>query len=162
MITWGRGYYSDVCLLKPRSRGSLTLRSREPEAAPRIDLNLLADPDDHEALLRGAKLLRRMLARPSLKSGNAREVVPGPSVVTDDDLVQFMHDRLGTAYHPVGTCRMGPRTNEQTVVDTELKVVGLDNVRVADASVMPEIVAGNTNAPTMMIAARAADHILSG
>ncbi len=160
MIAWGRGYYCDVCLLKPRSRGSLTLRSPDPDDSPRIDLNLLDDPADDETLLRGARLLRNILSRPSLKAGTAREVVPGPDVTSDDDLREFVHERLGTAYHPVGTCRMGARTDEQAVVDPSLRVIGLDNVRVADASVMPEIVAGNTNAPAMMIADRAADYIL--
>ncbi len=159
MITWGSGYYSDVCLLKPVSRGRLKLRSADPSEAPLIDLNLLDDPADQDALLRGAKLLRRVLAHPSLKTGTAREVLPGSTVQSDDDLIDFIRSRLGTAYHPVGTCRMGAPTDERTVVDPKLQVLGLDNVRVADASIMPEVVAGNTNAPTMMIAGAAAEFI---
>ena len=161
MLTWGRGYYCDVCLLKPDSRGRLELRSPDPFDAPRIDLNLLSETSDRDTLLRGARLLRRLLAHPALKTGDACELVPGPAVQSDDDLMEFVQKRLGTAYHPVGTCRMGKPGNTATVVDPELRVVGLDNVRVADASVMPEIVAGNTNAPTMMIADAAVDFIRS-
>ncbi|MDJ0909070.1 MAG: GMC family oxidoreductase N-terminal domain-containing protein [Woeseiaceae bacterium] len=159
MLTWGRGYYSDVCLLKPRSRGRLGLHSADPETAPAIDLNLLADDIDREAFMRGVRLLRKLLEHPALKTGDAHELVPGPDVTTDEDLVAYVNDRLGTAYHPVGTCRMGAAGDPDAVVDPELKVSGLDNVRVADASVMPDIVAGNTNAPTMMIADKAAEMI---
>ncbi len=159
MITLGRGYYSDVCLLKPKSRGKLALRSPDPGKAPAIALNLLSDESDQDAMLRGAKLLRRMLAHPKLKTRDATELVPGPDVRTDEDLMQFIHQKLGTAYHPVGTCRMGRAGDPQSVVDPELRVVGLDNVRVADASVMPEVIAGNTNAATMMIADRAVEFI---
>ncbi len=161
-VVWGRGYYCDVCVLKPRSRGRLRLASADPASAPVIDLNLLAEPDDEATLMRGAKLLRRILANPALKTGNAQELVPGPDVQTDDHLRAMIHARLGTAYHPVGTCRMGPTDDERSVVDPALKVIGLDNVRVADASVMPEIIAGNTNAASMMIGSTAADLINAG
>ena len=102
-------------------------------------------------MLRGVKLLRELLARPELKTGDAEELVPGPAVATDEELADYIAQRLGTAYHPVGTCRMGDAKDPRTVVDPKLRVVGLDNVRVADASIMPEVVAGNTNAPAMMI-----------
>lgn len=160
MLTWGRGYYSDVCLLKPESRGRLRLRSRDPDAAPAIDLNLLSEPGDKEALLRGAKLLRRILASPPLKHADAHELVPGPSV-DEDDLPAFIEERLGTAYHPVGTCRMGPDDDPRSVVDPNLRAVGIENLRVADASIMPEIIAGNTNAASMVIGERAADVMMS-
>ena len=159
MLAWGRGYYSDVCLLKPASRGRLTLASPEPDRAPHIDLNLLAAAEDREILLRGVKLLRKLLAHPSLTGGDAVEVVPGESVQNDDELLEVIGTRLGTAYHPVGSCRMGAEDDPRTVVDSELRVIGLENVRVADASIMPEIVAGNTNAPSMMIGEIAADRI---
>ncbi len=162
MLVWGRGYYSDVCLLKPRSRGELQLASRDPGAAPIIDLNLLDDENDRSTMLAGAKLLRSILARPELKRGNAMELVPGPGVSTDDELWDLITSRLGTAYHPVGTCRMGYREDPRSVVDPSLRVIGLENVRVADASVMPEIVAGNTNAPSMIIGEIAADQVKRG
>ncbi|MDJ0699633.1 MAG: GMC family oxidoreductase N-terminal domain-containing protein [Woeseiaceae bacterium] len=162
MLVWGRGYYSDVCLLKPRSRGELRLASRDPRAEPIIDLNLLDDEADRRTMLAGAKLLRAILARPELKSGNARELVPGPGVASDEELWDLIASRLGTAYHPVGTCRMGNADDPRCVVDPSLRVIGLENVRVADASVMPEIVAGNTNAPSMIIGEVAADRMKRG
>jgi choline dehydrogenase-like flavoprotein len=158
-VVWGRGYYSDVCLLKPKSRGRLSLAARDPRAAPNIDLNLLADPDDDATLLDGAKLLRRILRSPHLKTGDARELIPGPNVASDEELRAMIHERLGTAYHPVGTCRMGPAGHAETVVDPRLSLVGIDNVRVADASIMPEVIAGNTNAASMMIGEAAAEFI---
>ena len=159
-ITWGRGYYGDVCLLKPTSRGRLRLASVEIDDDPIIDLNLLSNYEDRQTLLRGLKLLRRILSNPALSGSGAHEVVPGPAVQSDDELLQYIYERLGTAYHPVGTGRMGDPADPMTVVDSNLRVIGLENVLIADASVMPEIVAGNTNAPTMMIADVAADQII--
>ena len=158
-ISWGNGYYCDVCLLKPNSRGRLRLASAEIDDDPIIDLNLLSDYEDRQTLLRGLKLLRRVLSNPALSGSGAKEAVPGPAVQSDDELLQYIYERLGTGYHPVGTCRMGDPADPMTVVDSNLRVIGLENVRIADASVMPEIVAGNTNAPTMMIADVAADRI---
>jgi choline dehydrogenase-like flavoprotein len=159
-ITWGRGYYCDVCVLKPASRGRLRLASAEIDDDPIIDLNLLSEYEDRQTLLRGLKLLRRVLGNPALSGSGAIEVVPGPAVQSDDELLQYIYERLGTAYHPVGTCRMGDPADPMTVVDSNLRVIGLENVLVADASVMPQVVAGNTNAPTMMIADVAADRIM--
>ena len=158
-ITWGRGYYGDVCVLKPASRGRLRLASARIDDDPIIDLNLLSNYEDRQTLLRGLKLLRRILGSRSLSGSGAQEVVPGADVQSDDELLQYIFDRLGTSYHPVGTCRMGDPADPMTVVDPNLRVVGLENVLVADASIMPELVAGNTNAPTMMIADVAADRI---
>jgi choline dehydrogenase-like flavoprotein len=158
-VVWGRGYYSDVCLLKPKSRGRLSLASSDPRKAPAIDLNLLADPDDDATMLAGAKLLRRILASPQLKTSNARELVPGPDIDTDGELRELIHERLGTAYHPVGTCRMGPADHPDSVVDPRLNLIGIENVRVADASIMPEVIAGNTNAASMMIGEAGAEFI---
>ena len=158
-ITWGRGYYGDVCLLKPASRGRLRLASANIDDDPIIDLNMLSNDEDRQSLLRGLKLMRRMLSSPALTDSGASEVVPGPAVQSDDELLEFISELLGTAYHPVGTCRMGDPADPMTVVDSNLRVIGLDNVLIADASVMPEVVAGNTNAPTMMIAEVAASRI---
>ena len=161
-ITWGRGYYCDVCILKPTSRGRLRLASAEIDDDPIIDLNMLSNYEDRQTLLRGLKLLRRILSNPALSSSGAKEVVPGPAVQSDDELLQYIYERLGTAYHPVGTCRMGDPADPMTVVGPDLRICGLENVRIADASVMPELVAGNTNAPTMMIAEVAAAKIRNG
>jgi choline dehydrogenase len=138
----------------------LRLASAEIDDDPIIDLNLLSDYEDRQTLLRGLKLLRRVLGSPALSGSGANEVVPGPAVQSDDELLQYIYERLGTAYHPVGTCRMGDPADPMTVVDSNLRVIGLENVRIADASVIPEVVAGNTNAPTMMIADVAADRIM--
>ncbi|MEM9529319.1 MAG: GMC family oxidoreductase N-terminal domain-containing protein [Pseudomonadota bacterium] len=154
MIVWGRGYYCDVCLLKPHSRGSLRLAG--PDGKLDIDLNLLADERDNETLLNGLELLRRILAAGAFDPSRSEELAPGPGISSREQLEHYMHQRLGTAYHPVGTCRMGAAGHPETVVTPDLKLVGASNIRVIDASVMPEVVAGNTNAPTMMIAQRGA------
>ena len=109
--------------------------------------------------MRGVKLLRRLLGRPELTGGTAVEVMPGADIERDDELLDIIGKRLGTAYHPVGSCRMGAADDARSVVDNELQVIGLDNLSVADASIMPEIVAGNTNAPSMLIGEIAADRI---
>jgi choline dehydrogenase-like flavoprotein len=146
-------------VLKPVSRGRLRLASPDIADDPIIDLNLLAEHEDQQTILRGVKLVRRILASRALSGTGAEEVVPGSSVQSDDELLHYIYERLGTAYHPVGTCRMGDAGDPTTVVDPNLCVKGLDNVLIADASVMPEVVAGNTNAPTIMIAEVAADRI---
>ncbi|MEM7280751.1 MAG: GMC family oxidoreductase N-terminal domain-containing protein [Pseudomonadota bacterium] len=161
MLVWGRGYYGDVCVLKPKSRGSVTLNPKQVDGPPRIDLNLLSETEDQDTLIRGARLARSILSQPAMTKQGAMEICPGPGVETDEQWFDYICERLGTAYHPVGTCPMGPLSDEFAVVDADLKVHGLDNVRVVDASVMPEIVAGNTNAPTMMIAEVASDKIVS-
>lgn len=157
---YGRGYYSDVCLLKPFSRGALTLTSPDRATPPRIDLNLLSDEHDFSELLSGLKLLRAILAAPAFDDVRSKELAPGGDIQSDKQLRNYIKERLGTAYHPVGTCRMGDPKDPGTVVDPGLRLKETDNVRVIDASVMPEIVAGNTNAPTMMIAEKGAHAIL--
>jgi choline dehydrogenase len=97
---------------------------------------------------------------PALSGSGAKEIVRGPAVQRDDEILQYIYERLGTAYHPVGTCRMGDPADPMTVVGSNLRVMELENVRIADAPVMPEVVAGNTNAPTMTIADVAADRIV--
>ncbi|MEL6301071.1 MAG: GMC family oxidoreductase N-terminal domain-containing protein [Pseudomonadota bacterium] len=158
MIVWGRGYYSDVCLLKPKSRGQLRLAN--PDGTLHIDLNLLSDPDDHDRLLSGLELLRRLLASDAFDSVRSPELAPGPDVVDREHLTRYMYSKLGTAYHPVGTCRMGDTDDALTVVSPSLSLKGCENIRVIDASIMPEVVAGNTNAPTMMIAEKGAEALL--
>ena len=119
------------------------MRLASPDIAddPIIDLNLLAEDKDRQTLLRGVKLVRRILASRALSGTGAEEVVPGPSVRSDDELLRYIFEKLGSAYHPVGTCRMGDAGDPATVVDADLCVRGLDNVLIADASIMPEVVA---------------------
>ncbi|HEX5593816.1 MAG TPA: GMC family oxidoreductase N-terminal domain-containing protein [Solirubrobacterales bacterium] len=144
-------------LVKPRARGWVRLRSADPAAKPRILTNSLSEQEDVDALVAGIRLARRIAAEGPLAEVVGRELFPGPEVDTDEAIAADARRRCELLYHPVGTCRMG--TGEDAVVDPELRVHGLDRLRVVDASVMPLIVSGNTNAPTIMIAEKAADLI---
>ena len=155
--TFGHGYSCHVCLLRPRSRGSVRLASPDPMAAPLIDPNFLADPDDLQRLVRGVRLMRNILTQPALARFGARELPVSASAHTDTELEAFIRQNADTIYHPVGTCRMGPGAD--AVVDAQLRVHGVQNLRVVDASVMPRLIGGNTNAPVIMMAEKAADLI---
>ncbi|HEU4599530.1 MAG TPA: GMC family oxidoreductase N-terminal domain-containing protein [Solirubrobacterales bacterium] len=144
-------------MVKPRSRGRVTLRSADPAAKPRILTNSLAEPEDVEALVSGVHLARRIAAQKPFAEVLGRELFPGPDVDGDEALVEDLRRRVELLYHPVGTCRIG--TDADAVVDPELRVRGLRGLRVVDASVMPLIPGGNTNAPTIMVAEKAADLI---
>ncbi|MEO8278304.1 MAG: choline dehydrogenase [Ideonella sp.] len=154
---FGHGYSCHVCLLRPKSRGSVQLASAEPGLPPLIDPNFLADADDLQAMLRGFKLMRTILQQPALADQGGRELAVSAQARSDEEITRFIRDRADTIYHPVGTCRMG--SDAGAVVDAELKVHGIAGLRVVDASVMPQIVGGNTNAPTIMIAEKASDLI---
>ena len=153
--TFGLGYSCHVCLLRPVSRGSVTLASSDPLAPPLIDPNFLAERDDVDRLVRGFKLVRKILAQPALASQGGQESAATASAQTDAQIEQFIRSHADTIYHPVGTCRMG--SGPLNVVDARLRVHGVQGLRVVDASIMPRIVGGNTNAPTIMIAEKAAD-----
>jgi choline dehydrogenase-like flavoprotein len=152
---FGHGYSCHVCLLRPRSRGALTLASADPLAAPRIDPNFLADPDDVRRLVRGFKVMRNILQQPALAGFRGRELASSAQARDDASIEAFVRDHADTIYHPVGTCRMGQGPLD--VVDAQLRVRGIEGLRVVDASVMPSIVGGNTNAPVIMIGEKAAD-----
>ena len=152
---FGHGYSAHVCLLQPKSRGSVTLASRDPMALPLVDPNFLADPDDMARMVRGFKRTREILMQPALAKFGAKELAASAGARTDAEIEQFIRQYADTIYHPVGTCRMGP--GPMDVVDAELRVHGLAGLRVVDASIMPRIVSGNTNAPTVMIAEKAVD-----
>ena len=154
---FGHGYSCHVCLLRPRSRGSVSLASADPAAAPLIDPNFLADADDMARMVRGFRLMRTLLAQPALARYGAREYASSAAAQSDAQIEGFIRAHADTIYHPVGSCRMG--TGPQDVVDTRLRVRGIDRLRVVDASIMPRIVGGNTNAPTIMIGEKAADMI---
>jgi choline dehydrogenase-like flavoprotein len=154
---FGHGYSCHVCLLRPKSRGSVMLAGPDPLAPPRIDPNFLADADDVARLVRGVKLTRRILQQPALAGYGAREMARSAGAASDAQIEQFVRDHADTVYHPVGSCRMGP--GPMDVVDAELRVRGVQGLRVVDASIMPQVVSGNTNAPTIMIAEKAADLI---
>ncbi len=146
-------------LIYPKSRGELRLLSADPLAAPHIDPNYLSDPDDARLLLEGMKLVRQIMSHESLSSIVTGELHPGSEHASDEQLRALLPTRIHTVYHPVGTCRMGQ--DERSVVDPSLRVRGVDGLRVADASVMPTIIGGNTNAPSMMIGERCAELMLA-
>jgi choline dehydrogenase-like flavoprotein len=156
-IVFGHGYSCHVCLLRPRSRGHLKLASADPFAPPLINPNFLADADDLARMVRGFKLMRHILAQPALAGHRGAELAASANAHTDAQIEQFIRDRADTIYHPVGSCRMGQGALD--VVDAQLRVHGVQGLRVVDASIMPNIVSGNTNAPTIMIGEKAADMI---
>jgi choline dehydrogenase-like flavoprotein len=154
---FGHGYSCHVCLLRPKSRGSVRLASADPLAAPLIDPNFLGERDDVERLVRGFKLMRSILSQPALARFDARELPASAQARSDAEIEQFIRNHADTIYHPAGSCRMGPGPLE--VVDAQLRVHGLQGLRVVDASVMPSLVGGNTNAPVIMMAEKAADMV---
>ena len=155
--TFGHGYSCHVCLLRPKSRGSVTLASSDPLDAPLIDPNFLAERDDVDRLIRGFKLMRNILGQPALAGYRGRELAASADARTDAQIEQFIRGHADTIYHPVGSCRMGPGALD--VVDAQLRVHGVQGLRVVDASIMPSIVGGNTNAPVIAVAEKAADLI---
>jgi choline dehydrogenase-like flavoprotein len=151
-----------VANLRPTSRGAIHAASPDPRAPPLIQPNYLSTAEDKRVAVQSLRLVRRIVAQRPLQRLKPREVLPGPAVETDEELMRAAR-RLGTTiFHPVGTARMGARDDAGAVVDETLKVLGVEGLRVADASVMPAIVSGNTNSPTMMIAEKAARMMLSG
>jgi choline dehydrogenase-like flavoprotein len=158
---FGHGYSCHVCLLRPKSRGSVRLASPDALAAPLIDPAFLAERDDLERLVTGFKTMRRILQQPALAQYGGRELQATAVGQTDEQIEQVIRRYADTIYHPVGSCRMGPDPRHD-VVDARLRVHGLQGLRVVDASIMPRIVSGNTNAPVVMIAEKAAEMIKSG
>lgn len=153
----GFGFSLHVCVLRPRSRGEIGLRSADPLADPRIQPNYLADPADLATLVAGVRAARRILAARAFDSYRGRELFPGEAVRSDAAIEAFIRQHCETIYHPVGTCKMG--VDGMAVVDPELRVRGLAGLRVVDASIMPTLIGGNTNTPTTMIAEKAADMV---
>lgn len=145
-------------LVSPKARGRVWLRSADPSAKPRILTNSLSEPEDVESLLAGVELARRIAAQSPLAETIVKELKPGPEAVDREQLEADLRRRLGLLYHPVGTARMSD-THPEAVVDSQLRVHGLQDLRVIDASIFPVIPGGNTNAPTIMVAERAADLI---
>lgn len=156
MVEYGHGVSLHTCVLRPESRGSVT-RSR-PEGPPDIDLGLLTAPNDLTRLMRGVRMARAILHQTPMARHGLTEIIPGDQTQSDEALSAYIRANARTVYHPVGTCAMG--TGPMAVVDARLKVHGVKRLRVVDASIMPNIVSGNTNAPAIMIAEKAADMIL--
>jgi choline dehydrogenase len=144
--------------LRPEGRGRVSLASRDPLAPPRIQFKFMETANDVEAMLRGVQLARKLAEQPALKPYIAEEVVPGPAVHSDEQIIEDIRNRGVSNLHPVGTCRMG--TGRDAVVDPRLRVHGIRSLRVADASIMPLVVGGNTNAPSIMIGEKCAAMVL--
>ncbi|MDA1371476.1 MAG: GMC family oxidoreductase N-terminal domain-containing protein [Proteobacteria bacterium] len=147
-----------VCNLRPSSRGHVRIKSNQAEDYPAITLNYLSTEEDRQVAIAGLKFTRRIMAAPALKKYQPEEWKPGPELTTDDDLHKAAGDLGTTIFHPVGTCKMG--NDAMSVVNDRLQVIGVDGLRVIDASIMPRITSGNTNAPTVMIAEKGAEFIL--
>jgi choline dehydrogenase-like flavoprotein len=155
----GHGFALSVVNLYPRSRGEVRLSSIDPRVAPRVNPNILAEPGDGAPLLRGLRLARRLCDAPAFVPYRATEVRPGRAARSDAELTAYLREATATVHHPVGSCRMG--IDAMAVVDPTLRVRGIDGLRVVDASIFPSIVGGNTNAPIVMVAEKAA-HLITG
>jgi choline dehydrogenase-like flavoprotein len=155
----GYGFSCHVCVLRPKSRGEVGLFNASPDSPPRIDPKFLSHEDDAKLLLKGTKMMREILHAPALARYLVNELYT-EGVHDDEALMQHIRSRADTIYHPVGTCRMG--IDEMAVVDPQLRVHGIQGLRVVDASVIPTLIGGNTNAPTIMIAERAAEWMRNG
>ena len=153
------GVSMHTCLLRPKSRGSVTLYGNNASLHPKITLNMLDHVDDQKTMIQAVKIARSIFSQPPLSEKNGNEIFPGNNVQSDEDILMFLKNKANTIYHPVGTCKMGK--DEMAVVDNHLKVYGIEQLRVIDASIMPTLISGNTNAPTIMIAAKIADVILA-
>jgi choline dehydrogenase len=156
------GFTLSVCQLRPESRGFVRIKSADPLEAPAMQPNYLSTPRDRQMLVAGIRLARRLAATKALSPYVKREHRPGPAASSDEDLLEFAKNTGGTIFHPSGTCKMGDRSRDPiAVVDSRLRVHGLEGLRVVDCSIMPTLVSGNTNVPVVMIAEKAADLILA-
>ena len=155
-LHWGYGYSCHVCVLRPHSRGSVGLQSRDPLDAPLIDPAFLSDDRDTALMVEGVKKLRTIMQAPALQAYRGKEIYTA-DIQTDAQWETYIRQRADTIYHPVGTCKMGAAHDLMAVVDPHLSVKGVAGLRVVDASVMPTLVSGNTNAATVMLAEKAAD-----
>ncbi len=155
-LTLGHGYSLHVCLLQPDSRGRVQLADRNTHSAPLIDPKFLSDPRDLQRLREVVRQAQKILAQPTL-AAYGEEWAASADARTDEQLDHWIRQNADTVYHPVGTCRIGQ--DDMAVVDAQLRVHGVPGLRVVDASIMPRIVSGNTNAPSIMLAEKAADWI---
>jgi choline dehydrogenase-like flavoprotein len=152
------GFMAHVCQLRPESRGYISLKSADPLASPLIQPNYLAAEEDRRALRKGVKLAREVFAQSAFDPYRGPELMPGAQVTGKEQIDAFVRASAETIYHPVGSAKMG--RDGDCVVDPQLKVYGVQHLRVVDASIMPSLVSGNTNAPTIMIAEKASDMML--
>jgi choline dehydrogenase len=156
----GHGFQAHVSPMRSKSRGSITLRSGDTKGKPVIRFNYMSHPDDWAEMRAGVRLTREIFAQSAFDPFRGEEIAPGTDVVSDDEIDAFIRDKIESGYHPCGTCKIGDTADPMAVVDNELRVIGVDGLRVVDSSVMPSITTGNLNAPTIMIGEKGADHIL--
>lgn len=156
----GHGFQAHVGPMRTKSRGFVRIRSNNPRENPKILFNYMSHPDDWAEFRACVRLTREIFAQQALAPFRAEEIQPGAGVATDDQIDAFIREHVESAYHPTGTCKMGSRDDKMAVVDRECRVIGIDNLRVADSSIMPQVTNGNLNAPTLMIGEKASDHIL--
>jgi choline dehydrogenase len=155
----GHGFQAHIGPMRSPSRGWVRLASADPAEAPRIRFNYMSDPDDWTTMRAAVRLTREIFAQPAFDRYRGREIQPGDGVQTDTEIDAFVREKVESAYHPCGTCRMGQADDPRTVVDPACRVIGVENLRVIDSSIMPTITTGNLNAPTIMIAEKGADHV---
>jgi choline dehydrogenase len=156
----GHGFQAHVGPMRSPSRGEITLKSRDPKQDPRIFFNYMSHLDDWVDFRQGIRLVREIFAQEAFKPYLKHEIQPGDAAQSDDSLDDFIRDHAESAYHPCGTCKMGGRADPMAVVDPETRVIGVQNLRVADSSIFPRITNGNLNAPSILVGEKASDHIL--
>ena len=154
------GFQAHVGPMRSKSRGSVRLRSGDVEGKPEIRFNYMSHPEDWAEMRAAVRLTREVFGQAAFDPYRGEELAPGASVVTDEQIDRFVREKVESAYHPCGTCRMGRGDDAGAVVDAETRVIGVDGLRVVDSSIMPHVTTGNLNAPTIMIGEKAADHIL--
>jgi choline dehydrogenase len=146
--------------MRTKSRGFVRVTSSDAKAPPKILFNYMSHPDDWEEFRACVRLTRELFLQPAMEKYVGREIQPGADAVTDDQIDEFIRQHAESAYHPCGTCKMGSTHDPLAVVDETCKVIGIEGLRVADSSIMPQVTNGNLNAPTLMIGEKASDHIL--
>jgi len=154
------GVTSTACMVRPESRGTVHIKSDNPAQWPAVQHNYLSTEEDQRRIVEGVKIQRRIFASPAFKSVVTEEQQPGPQVQSDEEILEYCKETGHSVYHPVGTCKMGSSDDKQAVVDSHLKVHGLEGLRVIDASILPNLTSGNTHAPILAVAEKAAELIL--
>ena len=156
----GHGFQVHVGPMRSKSRGHVRVRSSDPKAPPKILFNYMSHPDDWEEFRACIRLTRELFQQPAMQKYAGREIQPGSAVQSDAEIDAFIRQHCESAYHPCGSCKMGSAKDVTAVVDHECRVIGIEGLRVADSSIMPQVTNGNINAPTLMIGEKASDHIL--